>query len=169
VDSPSKIYQANGVIVTIQQHNNPDTVVVQRARCVEKWLGQGNRFDNIFFQGDRAPRINRWVRQQGYSPAKLLYAFRFTDRIKTGEANANGSVIWRTVHHDRLFIEDLEYLSSAMPNRTNEIIMCRDAPQRVPRIVDVSSVLTPVQLVPSGEDNQYLLNLYTSLESYNMI
>jgi hypothetical protein len=45
----------------------------------------------------------------------------------------------------------------------------RDAPQRVRRIVDVSSVLTPVQLVPSGEDNQFLLNQYASWESYNMI
>jgi hypothetical protein len=164
-----KIYRANGVTVTIQQHNNPDTVVVQMARCVEKWRGQGNRFDNILIQGDRAPRNNSWVRQQGYCPAKLLYAFRFSDRINTGEANANGSVIWRTVHHDLLFVEDLEYLSSAMPNRTHGMIMCRDAPQRVRRIVDVSSVLAPVQLVPSGEDNQYLLNQYASLESYNMI
>ena len=49
------------------------------------------------------------------------------------------------------------------------MIMCRDAPQRVQRNVDVFSVLTPVQLVPSGEDNQYLLNQYASLESYNMI
>jgi len=163
------IYRANGVTVTIQQHNNPDTVVVQKASCVEKWRGQGNRFDNISIQGDRAPRNNSWVRQQGYCPAKLFYAFRFSDGINTGEANANGSVIWRTVHHDLLFVEDLEYLLSAMPNRTHGMIMCRDAPQRVWRMVDVSSVLTPVQLVPSGEDTQYLLNPYSSLESYNMI
>jgi hypothetical protein len=50
-----KIYRANGVTVTIQQHNNPDTVVVQKARRVEKWRGQGNQFDNILIQGDRAP------------------------------------------------------------------------------------------------------------------
>jgi len=56
-----------------------------------------------------------------------------------------------------------------MPNGTYGMIMCRDAPQRVQRNVDVFSVLTPVQLVPSGEDNQYLLNQYASLESYNMI
>jgi hypothetical protein len=85
------------------------------------------------------------------------------------EANANGSVIWRTVHHDLLFVEDLEYLASAMPNRTHGMIMCRDAPQRVQCIVDVASVLPPVQLVPNCEDNQYLLNQYASLESYNMI
>jgi len=121
---PQKICRANGVTVTIQQHNNPDTVVVQKARCMEKWRRQGNRFDNILIQGDRAPRNNSWVPQQGYCPAKLLYAFRFSDRINTGEANANGSGIWRTVHHDLLFIEDLEYLSSAMPNRTNGMIMC---------------------------------------------
>jgi len=164
-----KIYRANGVTVTIQQHNNPDTVVVHKARWVEKWRGQGNRFDNISIQRDRAPQNNCWVRQQGYCPAKLLYAICFCDRINSGEANVNGSVIWRTVHHDLLFVEDLEYLLSAMPNRTHGMIMCRDAPQRVRRIVDDSSVLTAVQLVPSGEDNQYLLNQYPSLESYNMI
>jgi hypothetical protein len=120
-------------------------------------------------QGDRAPRNNSWVHQQGYCPAKLSYAFRFSDRINTGEANTNGYVIWPTVRHDLLFVEDLEYLSSAMPNRSHGMIMCRNAPQRVRRIVDVSSVLTHVQLVPSGEDNQYLLNQYASLESYNMI
>ena len=136
---------------------------------MERWRRQGNQFDNILIQGDRAPRNNSWVRQQGYCPAKLLYAFRFSDRINTGEVNANGSVIGRTVHHDLLLVEDLEYLPSAMPNRTHGMIMCRDAPQRVRRIVDVSSVLTPVQLLPSGEDNQYLLNQYASLESYNMI
>jgi hypothetical protein len=102
-----KIFRANGVTVTIQQHNNPDTVVVQKARCVEKWRGQGNRFDNILIQGDRAPPNNSWVRQQGYCPAKLLYAFRFSDRINTGEANANRSVIWRTVYHDLLFVKDI--------------------------------------------------------------
>jgi len=104
-----KIHQLNSVTVTIQQHNNPDAVVVQKARCVEKWCGQGNRFDNILIQEDRAPRNNSWVRQQGYCPAKLLYAFCFSNRINTGEANANGSVIWRMVHHDLLLVEDLEY------------------------------------------------------------
>jgi len=101
--------------------------------------------------------------------AKLLYTFHFSDRINAWEANANGSVIWRTVHYDILFVEYLEYLSSAMPNRTRGIIMCRDVPQRVQLILDVCSVLTPVQLVLSGEDTQYILNQYASLESYNMI
>jgi len=119
-----KIYRANGVTVTIQQHNNPDTVEVQKARCVAKWRRQGNRFDNILIQRDRAPQNNSCVRQQGYCPAKLLYAFRFSDRINTGEANANGSVIWRTVHHNLLFVEDLKYQSSAMPTRTHGMIMC---------------------------------------------
>ena len=41
------IHWANGVTVTIQQHNNPDAVLVQKAKCVEKWHGQGNRFDQI--------------------------------------------------------------------------------------------------------------------------
>jgi hypothetical protein len=136
---------------------------------MEKWRGQGNLFDNILIQGDRAPPNNSWVRQQGYCPANLLYAFRFSDRINTGEANANGRVIWWWVHYDLLFVEDLEYVSSVMPNRTHGIIMCQDAPPRVRRIVDVSSVFTPVHLVPSSEDNQYLLNQYASLESYKMI
>jgi hypothetical protein len=164
-----KISRAIGVTVTIQQPNDPDTVAVQKARCVEKWHGQGNRFNNISIQGDRAPRNTSFVCQQGYCPGKLLYAFHFSDRINTGEANANGSVIWWTVHHDILFIEDLEYLSSAMPNRTHGMKMCQDAPQRVQHIVDVTSVLTPMQLVPSSEDNQYLLNQWASLESYSMI
>jgi len=163
------IHQANGITVTIQQHINPDAVVVQKARCVEKWCGQGNWFDITLIQADRAPQNNSWVRQQGYCPAKLLKAFRLSDRINTGEVNANQSVPWRTVHHNLLLVQDLEYLSSAMTNRTNGMIMCRDAPQRVRGIVDVSSVLTPVQLVLSGENNQYLLNQYASLESYNMI
>jgi hypothetical protein len=164
-----RIYRANGVTVTIQQHNNPDTVGVQKARCMEKWRRQGNLFDNILIQGDRAPWNNSWVHQQGYCPANLLYAFCFSDRIHSGEANANGRVIWRRVYYDLLFVEDLKYVSSAIPNRTHGMIMCQDAPQRVRRIVDVSSVLTPVHLVPSSEDNHYLLNQYTSFESYKMI
>jgi len=164
-----RIYRAHGVTVAIQQYNNPDTVVVQKARCMEKWRGQGKLFDNILIQGDRAPRNNSWVRQQGYCPANRLYAFRFSDRINTGEANANGRVIWRKVYHDLLFIEDLEYVSSAMPNRTRGMIMCQDAPQRVRHIVDISSVLTPMHLVLSSADNQYLFSLYASFESYKMI
>ena len=59
-----KIYPVNGITVTIQQHNNPDTAAVQKARCVEKWHGHGNRFDNILIQGDRALENNHWVCQQ---------------------------------------------------------------------------------------------------------
>jgi len=33
---------ANGITGTRQQHNYPDGVVVQKAKCVEKWCGQGN-------------------------------------------------------------------------------------------------------------------------------
>jgi len=153
-----RISLANGVTVTIQQQNDPDTVVVRKARCEEMWHGQCNQFTNILIQGDRAPRNNSWVCQQRYCPAKLLYAVSFSDRINTGEANANGSAIWQKVHRDQLFVEDLEYLSSAMPNRTHGMIMCQDALERVWCIVDVSSLLSPVQLVSSGEDNQYLLN-----------
>ena len=83
---------------------------------MERWRRLGNQFDNILIQGDHAARDNNWVCEQGYCPAKLLYAFRFSDRINAGEANANGSVLWQTVHHDLLLVEDLEYLSSANPN-----------------------------------------------------
>jgi hypothetical protein len=95
-----KIYRANAITVTIQQHNNPDTVVVQKVRCMENCCGQRNRFDNILIRGDRGPYNNSCVRQQGSCPANLLYTFCFSDRINTGEATANGSVIWWTVHHD---------------------------------------------------------------------
>ncbi|KAF8254208.1 hypothetical protein K440DRAFT_635711 [Wilcoxina mikolae CBS 423.85] len=165
-----RIRIANGVTVTIQQHNNPDAVIVQKARCVEKWRGHGNRYDHILIQEDRAPRNNSWVRQQGYRPAKLLYAVRFSDRINTGKANADGRVVWCSVYHDLLLVEELEYLSSAMPNVNHEMIMCRDVLQKSRRIINVSSVVIPVHLVPSGgDDNQYFINQYTSLEIYNMI
>ncbi|KAF8252132.1 hypothetical protein K440DRAFT_646567 [Wilcoxina mikolae CBS 423.85] len=165
-----KIRIANSVTVTIQQHNNPDAIIVQKARCVEKWCGYGNRFDHILIQEDRAPQNNSWVWQHGYLPAKLLYAIRFSDRINTGKANANGRMIWRSVHHDLLLVEELEYLSSAMPNVNHGMIMCRDVLQKSRRIINVSSVVIPVHLVLSGgDDNQYFINQYTSLEIYNMI
>jgi len=163
-----KIYRANSFTVSIQLHNNPDTDEVQKARCVEKWCGQGNWLDNILIQGDHATRKNGWVRQQGYCHTNLLYAFHFSNQINTGEANANGSIIWRTVHHNLLFVKDFENMSCTMPNRSHGIIIWWDAPQTVRCIVDVSSVITPAQLVPSGEDTQYLLNQYPSLESYNL-
>jgi hypothetical protein len=99
----------------------------------------------------------------------VLHGFRFSDRINTGEANASGRVIWWTEHRDLLLVVDLEYPSSVMPNRTHRMIMYEDAPQRVQCIEDISSILTPVQLVPSGDDNEYLLNQYALLESYTMI
>jgi hypothetical protein len=164
-----KLYRANGVTVTIQRHDISDTVVVQKARCVEKWRGQGNRFNNTSIQGDCAPRNNCWVCQQGSCPAKLLYPFHFGDRTNTGEANANGSVLWQMVHQNLLFVEDLECPSSGRPTRCHGMIMCRDTPQRVRCIVDVSSVVTPMQLVPTGKDSQYLLNQYAILEPHNII
>jgi len=163
------IHCAIGVTVTIQQHNNPDADAVQKARCVKKWCGQGDQFNNILIQWDRAPQNNSWVDQKAYCSAKLLYTLGFSDRINTGVANANGSVIWRTFYHDQLLVEDLGYLSSAIPTRTHGMIMWRDGPHRVRRIVDVSSVLTPAPLVQSGEVNQYLLNQYATWESYIMI
>jgi len=136
---------------------------------VEKWRRVGYQFDNILIHGDRAPQNNCSSRQQGYCPAKLLNAFCFSDRIKTGEGNAYVSVLWRSVHHNRLLEEVLECLSSGILNRTHGVIMCRDAPQRVQRIIHGSSVRTPVQLILSGEETQYLLNQYACLEPYDTI
>ncbi|KAF8248259.1 hypothetical protein K440DRAFT_642723 [Wilcoxina mikolae CBS 423.85] len=161
---------ANGITVTIQQHNNLDVIIVQKARCVEKWRRHGNRFHHILIQEDRAPRNNSSVRQQGYRPAKLLYAFRFSDPINTTKANANGRVVWCSVHYDLLLVEELEYLSSAIPNVNHRMIICRDVLQQSRQIINVSSVVIPIHLVPSGsDDNQYFINQYTSLEIYNMI
>jgi len=47
--------------------------------------------------------------------------------------------------------------------------MYQDVPQSVWRIVNVSLFRTTMQCVPSGDDNQSLLNQYASLELYNMI
>jgi len=51
------------------QLNNPDAVVVQKSRCMEKWRRQGNRFNNILIKGDGAPSsivgyVNKDVFQQ---------------------------------------------------------------------------------------------------------
>ena len=89
-----KIHWANSITATIQQHNNSDAVVVQKTRWVQKCHGQGNQLDNVMIQGDWTPRSNCGVRQQGYCPAKWLYAFWFSDRINTGETNATGSGMW---------------------------------------------------------------------------
>jgi len=163
------IQAANGVIVTVQHHNNPDTVVDQKARCGEKLLGKGNQLDNILLHGDRAPQTISWVLQQGYCPGKLLYSSHFSGRTNRGEANADGSVLWWMVHHDMLLVEDLDQLSCTLPNRTQGMKMCWGAPQTVRCIVDVSLVLTQPQRVPSGEDNPYPLTQFTLLESYNII
>jgi len=162
-----KMHQANGVPVPIEQHNNPDSVVVQKARYVQKWRGQGNQFPNLLIQGDWAPRNNSWVRHQGYCPGHLLYAFHFSDRLRRGEANATGSEIWWTVHHDLLLVDDLEDLSSAMTNRTHRMRISRNVLHSTWCIVYDFSVLAPMQLVPSREENQYLLKEYASLESHN--
>jgi hypothetical protein len=143
--------------------------VVQKARWMEKWGGHGNWFNNILIQGDQSPPNNTWVCQQGYCPCKLLYSVHFSDRINTGEADPHVSASCQIVHHELLFVDDLEYQLSAMLSRTYGMIMRWDAPQSVHHFWNDSSVLTPGQLVPSGEENQSLLNRYASLESYNMI
>lgn len=55
------IHQVNRITATIQQHNDPGVAVVQNARCVEMWCGQGNQFDNSLIQGDRATHKNSCV------------------------------------------------------------------------------------------------------------
>lgn len=102
--------------------------------------------------------INSWVRQRGCCSAKLLYAFQFSNKINTVEANTNGSIIWWKVHHDLLLVENLENLSSVMPNSAHVIILCQDTLQRVWCIVDASLPFTHMQLALSCEDNQYLPN-----------
>jgi len=86
-----------------------------------------------------------------------------------GEANANQGVIWQMVHHHLLPEEDWQCKSSAMPTRYHAVMIWQDLPQRVWCIVDISFVLTPFQLVPWSNVNQYLLNQHAILELYNMI
>jgi len=112
---------------------------------------------------------NSCVRQQGYCPAKLLHTFCCSDRMYTQETNINGSVIWPMLHHDLLFVTDLEYNMCTMLNRTHGMKMCLDTLQSVQCIIDSASVLEPVQLVWSGEDQQYLQSQCATLEIYNMI
>jgi len=123
-----------------------DTVVVQKARCVEKWRRQGIWFNKILTQVDRAPRNNSWVHQQGNCLPNFQTLFGSAIKSNSWEANPNGSVISRTVHPDLFFVENLGYLSSAIANRTHGMILCQDAPRRVRLIVNVSSVLTSVHL-----------------------
>jgi len=124
-----KIYQTKGITVTIQQHNTPDQVVVQDARYVKNWCAQGNWFNNISIHGNQAPHHNSWVHLLYYCPAKLLYTFHFSNRINPGEANSYVSGIQLIIRHNLLWIEGLEYPSSAMSNRIYQMIMCRDVPQ----------------------------------------
>jgi len=154
--SVKKIHRVNGITVTLLGYNNPHAVVVPKATWVEKWGGQGNWFNNFLIQVELAPWKNSWVHQQKYRPVKPLYAFRVSNRINTGDPNAYGSLIWQLVHHDLLLVEDLENLSSGMANRTHGMIMGWDAPHRVQRNLDISSVLTVTLLVPSSEDSQYV-------------
>jgi hypothetical protein len=98
------IYRPNGITVTVQQQNNPDRVLVQKARCVEKWHSQDNRLDNILIPRNRAAPNNSWVHQQEYYPANQLYAFCFSDRINAGgsqckwECNMADGTFWPIVH-----------------------------------------------------------------------
>ncbi|KAF8241240.1 hypothetical protein K440DRAFT_646462 [Wilcoxina mikolae CBS 423.85] len=43
---------ANSVTVTLQQHNNPDAIIFQKARCVDIWRGPGYRFDHMLIHED---------------------------------------------------------------------------------------------------------------------
>lgn len=169
MDSPSKDPLG-------ERHHSHNTDI-QQSRCScsskgkvwEKWCWRGNQFGNILNHRDWAPQNNCWVCRQGLCSAKHQYAFHFSDRINTREANDTMTELQWSVHYKLLLVEDMQYLITVMPNRTHGMMMCRDAPQRVRLIVDVSSFLTPIQLVPSSEDNHYLPNQNASLDWYNMI
>ena len=115
------------------------------------------------------PYNNGWVCQHGHCPDKLLHNFHFSDTLNTGEANTNRGEIWQMQHHDLLFLENLEFLLSVIPNRNHIMMMIRDAPHSVQHIVDDSSVRTPVHIVPNRKDNHYQLKQYTYLGLYNNI
>ena len=86
--------------------------------------------------------------------------------MNTADNNTNGSAIWQMVHHDLLLVGDFEDLLPSVPKGTHRMIVCHNEPQRIECILNVSWVLTPMQLVAYGEENQYILNQFASLESY---
>jgi len=126
-------------------------------------------FCNILKEGDQPPWNHGWVQKWGYCTAKQLYSFPFYNRIGKEEANTNGNVMWQTLHYYLLLVEDLKYLLSVIPYRTNARINCWDALHRVWYIEDACSNLTPVQHVVSSKADQYLLNQNVSFTTDSMI
>ena len=142
---------------------------MQKVRCTLNWRKSGReRFDNILVQGLRAPDNRSLLWQDGLQVARLVYAFRFEDKITTGH---DGISEQRLVRHDLLLVEDMEYLDSAMLNDCHGMVICRErsASQRRLRIIPVCDARLAVHLVPSGRSGNYFLNQYTSLEAYNQI
>jgi len=129
-------------------------LLINRSTGVEMWHRQHNPFDNIFIWGDQAPRNNWLVRQQGFSCAKLFHWFQVSDRISTADANATRCEVLQTVHYDLLFVQDVENIPFTMQNRNNGITTCQNVLPSVWLIVDDSSILMPVPIVPSCEQNQ---------------
>ena len=100
-----KIRPATGITITFPKHNHPQGVVVQKVRCTLNWRKSGKeRFDNILVQGLRAPDNRSLLRQDGLQVARLVYAFRFEDKITTRH---DGISEQKLVRHDLLLVEDM--------------------------------------------------------------
>ena len=108
------------------------------------------------------------MRQDGLHVARLVYAFRFEDKMTTRH---DGISEQKLVRHELLLVEDMEYLDSVMPNDCHGMVICRErsASQRRLRIIPVCDARLAVHLVASGRSGNYFLNQYTSLEAYNQI
>jgi len=94
------IYWVNSATFTTQQHGNPDALLVKMAKHTGKWHRHGNPFNNNLIQGDCALCNDSLVCQWAHCTANPLYAFQFSDRINSGDANANRSVLLWTVLYD---------------------------------------------------------------------
>jgi hypothetical protein len=73
------------------------------------------------------------------------------------------------VYHDRLFLAQPECLASVTPNRHHRVWMNCDLAQWLYCTVDISVVLTPLELISSLEHNQYLFDQSIWMEWYIMI
>jgi hypothetical protein len=162
---------ATGVTTTCQSHNNPDKILTERARCMPKWRNNSPRYDHILIQGHRVLPGSQtsWLREQGLEPARLLHAFRYNDRVNTGEVSNQGSAIFKTVHHDMIFIEVLELMDSGTANINHGMIRARVKKPSCYRVLSVQRVRKPAHLVPTGIGGQYYINQYINQESYNLI
>ena len=166
-----RICVAAGITITVPKHNQPRGVAMQRARCTFNWRkSERERFDYILVQGPREDGRSL-LRQEGLRVARLVFAFRFVDKINTGPLTNDGIPERKLVCHDLLLVEDMEYLDSAMPNDCHGMVTCRESSpsRRRLRIVPACDAWLAVHLVPSGRGGKYFLNQYTSLEAYNQV